>query len=197
MASQRMTEQTEAGVAPPLESRIFTLSGLAQVTNSLFLSNETAANNHHLLNVHRITCVINVCLENDIEHHNSALEYLHYPIADMPNSNLLKHFEAIYDKIRDVEVRGGRTLVHCNAGISRSPSICLAYLMKSNGMTLIAAHSLLRTRRPIIHPNSGFWEQLIRYELDLFGNNSIQMINSPMGLIPNIYEKAARNMFPL
>lgn len=64
-------------------------------------------------------------------------------------------------------------------------------------MSLLDAHAWTKSRRPIIRPNSGFWEQLIHYEFQLFGKNTMQMVNSPMGLIPDIYEKETRMMIPL
>ncbi|KAM8960769.1 dual specificity protein phosphatase 18 [Pelodytes ibericus] len=187
-----MTKSTKAGDVPPWKKA---LSGLIQITNGLYLSNAKAASNKILLSTHCITCVINVSLEKNC-HVCSDLEYLHYPIADTPDAFLLEYVETITDKIHNVEDNGGRTLLHCAAGISRSPALCLAYLMKHNGLSLLAAHTFIKTCRPIIRPNNGFWKQLIIYEMDLFGKNTVQMINSPMGLIPTIYEEEAKNMVP-
>ncbi|XP_063313030.1 dual specificity protein phosphatase 18 [Pelobates fuscus] len=181
--------------APPSKSKTSSLSGPIQVTDGLYLSNASVASNYICLTAHRITCVISVYLENT-DHHYPNFQYLHFPMSDTPDTFLFEHFEIISDKIRIVESNGGRTLLHCAAGISRSPSLCLAYLMKNNGLSLLAAHTLLKKRRPIIRPNYGFWEQLIRYEMELFGKNTVQMVNSPMGLIPDIYEEETKNMIP-
>ncbi|XP_053329557.1 dual specificity protein phosphatase 18 isoform X2 [Spea bombifrons] len=190
-----MTKQAKAGSDPTWKSKAPSLCGLAQITDGLYLSNAVAAINRVLLTRYRITCIISVSLEYT-SHVYTDLEYLHFPIADTPDSYLFKHFEAITDKIKNVELNGGRTLIHCVAGISRSPALCLGYLMKHKGLTLLAAHSYLKSLRPIIRPNNGFWKQLIAYEMDLFGVNTVHMINSPMGLIPTIYEKEVKNMVP-
>ena len=42
-------------------------------------------------------------------------------------------------------------LVHCIAGVSRSATIVMAYLMKSQGMTLQQAHRLVKSKRPIVN----------------------------------------------
>ncbi|XP_063820347.1 dual specificity protein phosphatase 18 [Pseudophryne corroboree] len=171
------------------------LSGLCRVTESLFLSNAASASTQSLLRNHHITCVINVSLQCSTCS-LPDLEYLHFSVADTPDTSLSDYFETMTDKVHKVEASGGCTLIHCSAGISRSPTLCLAYLMRYRGLSLLAAHVHLKTCRPIIRPNLGFWRQLITYELDLFGKNTVHIINSPVGLIPSIYEAEIRNMIP-
>lgn len=57
-------------------------------------------------------------------------------------------------------------MVHCLAGVSRSVSLVLAYLIKHRGMSYREAYELIKGRRKIIHPNDGFIEQLKRFERD-------------------------------
>lgn len=65
------------------------------------------------------------------------------------------------DSIRD---SSGRVLVHCQAGISRSATICLAYLMKRKRVRLDEAFEFVRRRRSIISPNFSFMGQLLQFE---------------------------------
>ncbi|CAF3493530.1 unnamed protein product [Rotaria socialis] len=58
-------------------------------------------------------------------------------------------------------------LVHCQAGISRSSAIVLAYLLKYQQKTLLAAYGYLTERRHLAEPNGCFLLQLIRYEKEL------------------------------
>ena len=44
-------------------------------------------------------------------------------------------------------------------------------------------------RREIINPNVGFWRQMIKYEERLFRNTTVKMVQSPRGVIPDIYLK--------
>ncbi|XP_053556471.1 dual specificity protein phosphatase 18 isoform X2 [Bombina bombina] len=175
------------------KSRTMALSGVAKITDGLYLSNAFAANNKAVLTAYGITCVINVSLEKS-RNVSPEREYLHFPVTDTPSSFLFEYFDTVADKIHSVEASGGRTLVHCSAGISRSPTLCLAYLMKYKNQSLLVAHNWLKTCRPIIRPNNGFWEQLIRYETKLFGNNTIRMVISPIGPVPNIYLEETKNM---
>ena len=57
----------------------------------------------------------------------------------------------------------GNVLVHCRAGISRSATLVLAFLMKSRRWRMKRALEHLRACRPIVKPNEGFMEQLKHY----------------------------------
>ena len=52
----------------------------------------------------------------------------------------------------------------CTAGISRSATICIAYLMKNEGMGLEEAFALVKEARKFIKPNPGFMKFLEKYE---------------------------------
>ena len=56
-----------------------------------------------------------------------------------------------------------KVLVHCFAGISRSATIVLAYLMVHERMHLHLAIKLLREKHAISKPNQGFMNQLLRF----------------------------------
>lgn len=55
-------------------------------------------------------------------------------------------------------------LVHCYAGVSRSATTVIAYLMVEKGAGFIDAANFVRKRRPIIFPNTGFQKQLAELE---------------------------------
>ena len=57
---------------------------------------------------------------------------------------------------------GRKVLVVCSAGISRSSTAVLAYLV-STGMTLPDAYRLLKSRHPIADPNPALWNSLLKY----------------------------------
>ena len=51
---------------------------------------------------------------------------------------------------------GGGVLVHCYAGMSRSPTCVIAYLMAVKGLTLDHAWDYVKDIRDIARPNPGF-----------------------------------------
>ncbi|GIX82846.1 hypothetical protein CEXT_671431 [Caerostris extrusa] len=54
-------------------------------------------------------------------------------------------------------------LVHCHAGVSRSPAICLAYLMSTAKTSLNSCYDYLMKIQPNISPNFGFLTDLEEY----------------------------------
>lgn len=62
-------------------------------------------------------------------------------------------------------------LVHCLAGVSRSVTVTLAYLMHARALCLEEAFSLVRLRKPDISPNFHFLRQLHSFERQLVDLN--------------------------
>ncbi|XP_075394472.1 dual specificity protein phosphatase 21 [Tenrec ecaudatus] len=174
----------------PLSQQLlpFSVQSFSQITNSLFISNAAAANNKFLLSSLNITSVINATVEI-VNTFYEDVQYLQVPVNDTPSSVLYDFFDPVADHIQGVQAKEGRTLLHCAAGVSRSAALCLAYLMKYHSMPLMHAHSWTKFRRPIIRPNNGFWGQLILYEYKLFNKNTVHMIDSEMGMIPDVYKE--------
>ena len=92
--------------------------------------------------------------------------------------------------------KGGKVLLHCVAGISRSATICIAYLMKHGGFNLLEAYNYTKMKRPIIKPNCGFFRQLIQYEKVLYGAGSVSMVYNDMVKmeIPDVYDVDYKNI---
>lgn len=58
-------------------------------------------------------------------------------------------------------------LVHCLAGVSRSVTITVAYLMHKCSLSLNDAFNLVRSRKSNVAPNFHFMEQLLSFEREL------------------------------
>ncbi|XP_023937070.1 dual specificity protein phosphatase 14 [Bicyclus anynana] len=121
----------------------------------------------------------------------------HYvPLLDTPNSDMHPYMERVADLINEVVSRNETVLVHCVAGVSRSVTLCLAYLVKWQKMTLRDAYHHLKQRRPQIRPNTGFFKQLIKFEERLFSEASVKMVYCEAidKEIPDVYEPDYRGM---
>lgn len=66
------------------------------------------------------------------------------------------------------------------AGISRSPTIIVAYLMSKAKMALGDAFDLVKQKRPIIGPNPGFVEQLEEFERQLLNASRTSACKNPL-----------------
>ncbi|CAM9977020.1 unnamed protein product [Choristocarpus tenellus] len=90
-------------------------------------------------------------------------------VMDHASTDLCHHFKACVRFITDANAKGGKTLVHCFQGKSRSVSVACAYLMiTSEGMVgFQEALEIVRRARPVAEPNLGFAAQLRTLEKTL------------------------------
>jgi predicted protein tyrosine phosphatase len=156
------------------------LDSLSQITEHIYLSNYNTAHNTKLLLEHDIRNVVTLSASpfaspftplvptQRIKHEElggeqlliSAIDCMKYPIID-------NHFVEVYDFIEECVSKNQKVLVHCVAGVSRSPTMVIAYLMKKNRWSFEQAYSHVEKQRPFIEPNPGFLEQLQAMEMDL------------------------------
>lgn len=54
--------------------------------------------------------------------------------------------------------------MHCRAGVSRSATLCLAYLISCRGMSLNDAYDEVKRKRRVIAPNFNFMGQLLSWQ---------------------------------
>lgn len=116
----------------------------------------------------------------------------HPEIARLPKGvtelafNLVDHPLAILEPemiracIESIDDAPGPCLVHCAAGISRSASLVIAYLMYRYGLRAVEARERLVAVRPRISPNSGFWDQLQHEIQDLVADLRVERPPPPL-----------------
>ena len=108
--------------------------------------------------------------------------------------------------IDDVKKNGGRVLVHCFAGISRSATICISYPMLTQGMSMHQAFEFTKTRRPCVSPNFNFMGQLLSFQEELTHIRKAEMADQcavrrdPLAadtciLVPTEYEEMDTSSF--
>ena len=73
-----------------------------------------------------------------------------FPVEDSPRQQLSPTFIATQHIISKARSRGEPVLVHCHAGVSRSASIVIAYLISACGWSLREAFEKVYVARPII-----------------------------------------------
>jgi protein-tyrosine phosphatase len=88
----------------------------------------------------------------------------HIAIEDSPFEDIFPLLIPATDFMHDHMQDGRGVYVHCQAGISRSATICIAYLIRFGRMTLDQAYTAVYCVRPIICPNHAFIRQLQLFE---------------------------------
>ncbi|KAF6002598.1 dual specificity phosphatase 19 [Cyanidiococcus yangmingshanensis] len=147
----------------------------------LYVGSERDAADWCFLQEARITHVLIVGSELK-PHFPGAFCYEHIPVLDSVD----EHLDCVYSSIFAFIDQSRRNpdsviLAHCYAGTSRSVSAVLAYLVYS-GWTLAAAWELVRERRSVSRPNAGFWRQLMSYEWQRHGVQTLLQPPSPSPL---------------
>jgi len=144
---------------------------VGNILPELYLSSVDVAAELTQIETLGITHVLNVA-SNKIEYFADKLIYKHVRIMDLPQTHLTKYFPECFQFINDAISSGGRVLVHCMAGVSRSAAVVIGYLMTAKQMTFDEAYEFVKEKRPVIRPNDGFMEQLKQFDATNFYNAS-------------------------
>lgn len=138
------------------------------LTNQLYLGSQFSACDLNCLQRLNITAVL-VCgknLRSFFAHQPSTgIHYHNLPIEDSIQQPLLPF---IHSAIRFLEYfileKGQCVLVHCAAGISRSASVVIAFVMKHKQWSFQQAHDYVKDARNLASPNIRFRQELRMWE---------------------------------
>lgn len=178
---------------------MFYKARMREVVPGLFLGNVDASHRAVMLRENRINAIVSLtdarwAWWNDLTRNAGVLESRHKWVRclDSSTQDILVHMNDICDFIEQMAppvlqssstllvdykpelcdqdtVNSGAVLVHCDLGISRSPSIIIAYLMRKYGAGLEDVPAFLQTKQRV-KPSANFirqhkiWEQ-VRYQI--------------------------------
>lgn len=140
--------------------------GPVELLPFLFLGSAIHSSRRDTLAAAGITAVLNVS-SSCPNSYEGEFEYLRLTVEDSLAADIRACFSTAIAFIDSVKHSGGRVLVHCQAGISRSATICLAYLMHTQRVRLDEAFDFVKQRRHVISPNLAFMGQLLQFETDV------------------------------
>lgn len=93
--------------------------------------------------------------------------YLNVPVRDVESEDISKFLPETTKFITDALAGGGKVLVHCVCGVSRSATIVAAWLMSKDGYSADEAITHLQQRRGCVDPNPAFREQLTKLQPEM------------------------------
>ncbi|KAG9274641.1 dual specificity protein phosphatase 22-B [Astyanax mexicanus] len=137
-------------------------NGINKVLPDLYLGNFKDARDREQLARNNITHILSI--------HDTAapilqeMTYLCIPAADLPTQNLTQHFKESIMFMHESRLKGEGCLVHCLAGVSRSVTLVVAYIMTVTGLGWQDALAAVRAVRPCAGPNMGFQKQLEEFQ---------------------------------
>ena len=100
-------------------------------------------------------------------HYPNQFAYLHLQVKDSLKEDLSLHFDRVCDFIDEGILNDEGVFVHCAFGVSRSPTLVIAFLMKKLKIGYREAYGLVRRKRPEIKPNPAFEQQLKSWEASI------------------------------
>ncbi|XP_076370755.1 dual specificity protein phosphatase 3-like [Tachypleus tridentatus] len=142
-----------------------------EVYPNIYVGDQKSAMNKAFLQQIGITHVVNVAEEPNLGqvntrasyYHKINIQYLGFRMLDIPEAPISSCFDEAVNFIDSALKNGGKVLIHCLVGISRSSTIAIAYIMIKKGMTAAEALRTVRMNRDV-SPNKGFLQQLVELE---------------------------------
>ena len=141
---------------------------MQEILPGLYLGDYQAASNLEVLKEAGITHIL-IAAQECSARFPEQFTYKKVGLADSLQTNLGTYFEEAVAYVRGAFEAGGKVLVHCAAGVSRSASLVVAYVMQEKQWGMAQALSWVREKRPIIAPNPAFMRQLGDWEETVTG----------------------------
>ena len=140
------------------------------IPETLYLSDMTFALNYDMLQSFEITHIVNATNKHAPNKFESmGIVYFNVNLDDTEECSLSPWFAQTFRFIDEaLSVSGGRVLVHCMCGISRSGSLVVGYVLhRSPSMSLKQAFELVKEKRTCVAPNPAFADDLLSLEMRL------------------------------
>ncbi|XP_072947196.1 dual specificity protein phosphatase 22-like isoform X2 [Epargyreus clarus] len=137
-------------------------NGMNKVLSGLYVGNYRDSKDPVQLEKFKITHILSI--HDAARRHHSDKHYLCIMASDSPDQNLTQYFSLCNDFIHAARLRDGNVLIHCLAGMSRSVTVAVAYIMSVTPLTWREALKVVRAGRAVANPNLGFQRQLQDFE---------------------------------
>ncbi|KXZ45392.1 hypothetical protein GPECTOR_55g298 [Gonium pectorale] len=136
----------------------------SEVSPGLFLSGDYVAKSRETLQqagvTHVLNCVGFICKE----YFKDELTYKTLYLQDTPAEDISCVLYDCLDYIESALSSGGRILVHCSQGVSRSATLVIAYMMWRSGKPYDEVFAAVKGVRGVANPNIGFTCQLLQWQ---------------------------------
>jgi hypothetical protein len=139
-----------------------------EITDKLYLGNSDGGKDKQILKQLGVTHIL-ICGYFLHDFHPDEFTYKTIELDDSSDENISKYFKESIEYIDQSE----KSYIHCRAGVSRSSSIVIAYIMWKNKINFEEALLFVKSKRKCISPNPGFEMQLKKFEQILKQNDFI------------------------
>lgn len=147
------------------------MPAMDKVAEGLYVGSLHTLSSPRDLENHQITHVISLLRDNVKDMSQYGFHHLHVKIDDDDEEDIMKYFVQTNLFIEQARAQGNGVLIHCIAGISRSVTVAVAYLLKKayaeaatpearKKLTVEGVIRQVKLHRSIANPNPSFREQL-------------------------------------
>jgi hypothetical protein len=144
----------------------------------LYLGTVDDAHNTEDLRSHGIRyilCVARECVDvcpvgsSEVD---SSITRVCVSVDDSADEDITQHFGPCFNVIEEARSSNASILVHCRKGVSRSPSIVLAYLIQYHHYTFSKGLRLLTSKRSIVSIRMSFLLAIEEFSYGIYGQSS-------------------------
>ncbi|XP_050501444.1 dual specificity protein phosphatase 19 [Diabrotica virgifera virgifera] len=128
----------------------------AKIIPNLYLGAQDCCE-REVLDSYNLRVVLSVGIEPSVKYENVIYKYIE--CLDLPETDIKDVLNVAVPTI-DEYILENNILVHCNAGVSRSCSVVIGYLILKRGFSYESALQACKDVRPCVRPNDGFEKQL-------------------------------------
>jgi len=136
------------------------------VIPGVFLGNASDAMDFDFLTKNNVMYVLNLtchCPNHFVQ--DSRFHFKQIRIEDSCRENITDIIAEAIEFIDSARENQSSVLVHCQGGVSRSPTVVIAYLMHLKKLSLTEAYQYVKEKRACIAPNLNFMGQLLQMEM--------------------------------
>ncbi|XP_035663968.1 dual specificity protein phosphatase 16-like [Branchiostoma floridae] len=138
--------------------------GPTRILPFLYLGSQKDVFNREVMEFYEINYVLNTSVTCPKPDYVPDTHFLRIPVNDNYAERIFPWFDKIIEFIDMVRESNGCVVVHCMAGVSRSATACIAFVMKHLNLSSDDAYRYVKDKRPSISPNFNFLGQLLEFE---------------------------------
>ena len=142
-------------------------NNINKITDNIYLGDEEGAKEIDFFKAEQIQNVLSIT--DNPPTYPPELNIIH-KIINLDENKSLKIFSYLKECIDFID-NCDKIYIHCSCGISRSPSIVIAYLMWKTHSSFSQAYNYVQKRRNCIEPNIGFLAKLQKFDTILKNND--------------------------
>lgn len=140
-----------------------------KILNNVYLSNYEDSINNQYINDNNIKVIINCSKNLPFINNNNIIKIrisINDDLSKQSNIDLFKYLNHITTIMNKYTKQNYNILVHCYAGIQRSPSIIAAYLIRYYNFSMYEAINYIKQKKnKTFYPKINFYNSLNKYQL--------------------------------